>query len=333
MRGKRARFLTEVGTEVYSTLSNLLAPTKPKDTPIVDIVRVLEKHYNPKPLEIAQSFHIGSRNQKSGESVGDYVLALKRLAVHCNYGEFLDRALRDRFVCSLSNQKIQNKLSNTQDLTFEKACRIANAMEMAERYTQEFHPTISESPQLNQLTAQDNKNTNHEQCFRCSGNNHSGKSCKFKSAKRYRRSKIGHLAFVCRGKNERRKGTVHNLHVSESCDDELGIYSLYSLHTNSPSPSGYSVEMLINGKPCKMEVYTAADYSIMARSVYLEKFADTPLTPSKVVLLTHTGEVLEVSGEMLCNKLVARAAFIDSVGISSAHLKDKAFAKLCDSLV
>ena len=103
---KRARFLTEVGTEVYSTLSNLLAPTKPKDTPIVDIVRVLEKHYNPKPLEIAQSFHIGSRNQKSGESVGDYVLALKRLTVHCNYGEFLNRALRDRFVCSLSNPKI-----------------------------------------------------------------------------------------------------------------------------------------------------------------------------------------------------------------------------------
>ena len=65
---KRAIFLTEVGAEVYSTLSNLLAPTKPKDTPFVDIVRVLQKHYNrSKPLEIAQSFHFGTRNQKSGE--------------------------------------------------------------------------------------------------------------------------------------------------------------------------------------------------------------------------------------------------------------------------
>ena len=52
---KRPIFLTEVGAEVYSTLSNLLAPTKPKDTPFVDIVRVLQKHYNrSKPLEIAQ---------------------------------------------------------------------------------------------------------------------------------------------------------------------------------------------------------------------------------------------------------------------------------------
>ena len=47
---KLAIFVTEVGPEVYSTLNNLLAPAKPKDTPFTDIVRVLEKHYNPKPL-------------------------------------------------------------------------------------------------------------------------------------------------------------------------------------------------------------------------------------------------------------------------------------------
>ena len=39
---KRAMFLTEVCPEVYSTLSNLLAPAQPKDTPFADIVKVLE---------------------------------------------------------------------------------------------------------------------------------------------------------------------------------------------------------------------------------------------------------------------------------------------------
>ena len=121
---KRAIFLTEVGPEVYSTLSNLLAPAKPKDTSFTD----LEKHYNPKPLEIAQSFHFGTRNQKSGESISDYVLVLRRLAVHCNYGEFLDRALRDRFVCGLNNSKLQNKRLNTEGLTFAKACSIAKTI-------------------------------------------------------------------------------------------------------------------------------------------------------------------------------------------------------------
>ena len=91
---KRAIFLTEVGPEVCSTPnSHLLAPAKPKDTQFTDIVRILEKHYNPKLLELAQSFHFGTQSQKSEESVSDYVLALKRLAVHCNYGEYLNRAL------------------------------------------------------------------------------------------------------------------------------------------------------------------------------------------------------------------------------------------------
>ena len=113
---KRAIFLTEVGPEVYSTLRNFLAPAKPKDTQFTDIVRILEKHYNPRPLEIAQNFHFGSRDQKSGESVSVYVLALKRLAVHCNHGEYLNRVLRDRFLCALNNPKIQNKLLNTEDV-------------------------------------------------------------------------------------------------------------------------------------------------------------------------------------------------------------------------
>ena len=174
---KRAVFLTEVGPEVYSTLSNFLAPAKPKDTSFADIVKILEKHYNPKPLEISQSFHFGTRKQESGESISDYVLALRILAVHCNYDEFLDRALRDRFVCGLSNPKIQNKLLNTEELTFEKACRVAKSMEMAERNTQEFYPTSIESNQVNKLTEQSSKNTEQSVhvCHRCGGN-HSGQS-------------------------------------------------------------------------------------------------------------------------------------------------------------
>ena len=47
--------------------------------------------------------------------------------------------------------------------------------------------------------------------------------------------------------------------------------------------------------------------------------------------------MLLVAGNMaMCKKnyeLVDRATFIDSVGILSAHLKDKDFSKLCDSLV
>ena len=99
------------------------------------------------------------------------------------------------------------------------------------------------------------------------------------------------------------------MQASESCfeahennnKDELGIYSLYSLDTNKPNRNNYTVEMVINGKLCNMELDTASDYSIISKSEYLEIFADRPLTPSKVTLKTYTGEVLDVSGEMQCD--------------------------------
>ena len=109
---KRAIFLTEIGPDAYSTLSNLLAPKKSKDTPFADIVKELEKHYNPAPLEIVERFHFGTCYQKQDESISDFIVTLKKLSIHCNYGEFLNRALRDRFVCGLNNPKIQNKLLN-----------------------------------------------------------------------------------------------------------------------------------------------------------------------------------------------------------------------------
>ena len=58
----------------------------------------------------------------------------------CNYGEHLNWALWDQFVCGPNNPKIQNniELVNTGDLMFKKACSIAETMEIADRNTQEF---------------------------------------------------------------------------------------------------------------------------------------------------------------------------------------------------
>ena len=83
---KRAIFLTEVGPEVYSVLSNPLSPAKPKETTLQDIVQRLKSHYDPAPLEITERFHFGMRNQHAGESISDYIVALKKLSIHCNYG-------------------------------------------------------------------------------------------------------------------------------------------------------------------------------------------------------------------------------------------------------
>ena len=61
----------------------------------------------------------------------------------------------------------------------------------------------------------------------------------------------------------------------------------------------YAMEMKINSKPCMMKLDTAADFSIMSKSEYLEKFADKPLTPSQVILKTYTGKALECQAKCI----------------------------------
>ena len=53
---KRAVFLTIVGKETYSLLSNLLAPVKPAVKRFEELVAVVKDHVAPKPLVIAERF-------------------------------------------------------------------------------------------------------------------------------------------------------------------------------------------------------------------------------------------------------------------------------------
>ena len=87
------------------------------------------------------------------------MLALKRLAVHCNYGEQLNEALWELFVCGPNNLKIQNKLLNRGALAFKKPGSIAETMEGEDRNTQEFHSLSSETIQVNKVMKQGSKIT------------------------------------------------------------------------------------------------------------------------------------------------------------------------------
>ena len=306
---RKAIFLTEVGPEVYSVLSNPLSPVKPKDSTLENIIRRLKDHYDPAPCKITESFHFGMENQNLGESINDYIVALKKLSIHCNYGEFLNRALRDRFVCGLNSAKIQNKLLNTSGLTFDTACQIAISMELADKNSREFsRPHSGVGPEatssVNKLSASENNRQRGAKCSQCNGYNHSPKSCKFKDATCYRCQEVGHLAVVCKkwvqGKPVR-GGRIQ--HLDADCvdrdavdnggpDDELGIFGLYA--TSSKGSKGYHVEVEINGENMDMQIDTATDYSIMSRDKYVKKFKSVPLQKTNKAEHIHRRNVEDV---------------------------------------
>ena len=71
-------------------------------------------------------------------------LLLKRLAVNCNFGTYLIRALRDQFVGGVKNQATKKKLLS-EDRTFEQALNVAQADELAEKESKllQFNSNLS----------------------------------------------------------------------------------------------------------------------------------------------------------------------------------------------
>ena len=70
----------------------------------------LKEHFDPPPVLIAECYHFYKRDQQPGESLTTYIAELRRLAVSCKFGDSLNDALRDRFVCGLRNKATQKQL-------------------------------------------------------------------------------------------------------------------------------------------------------------------------------------------------------------------------------
>lgn len=82
-------FLSVMGGKT-NLLRSLVQPDKPGMKSYDCIVKILGNHYSPKPLIIAERFRFHKRNQEEGESVSQFVAALKRLSEHCEFGEALN---------------------------------------------------------------------------------------------------------------------------------------------------------------------------------------------------------------------------------------------------
>ncbi|CAH2311474.1 Hypothetical predicted protein [Pelobates cultripes] len=117
-----------VGAKTYDSVRYLLFPDKPASKTLVELLKLLEDHFQPKTLDIAEGFCFYQRQQQSGEDIKEYVVAIRKL-------EYLPTALWDKFVLGLNSETIQKKLLTEQTLTLTRAIEIASVMEMAVRDT------------------------------------------------------------------------------------------------------------------------------------------------------------------------------------------------------
>ncbi|XP_055309197.1 myb-like protein F, partial [Sitodiplosis mosellana] len=125
----------------------------------------------PEAVEIYDTFDLTESNlqryQKEGESFDAFLMDIKLLVKSCEFNQATNEMLRDRIVMGITDKKLQTKLLESNDLTYDAAvekCRAAEATKehtekMSKIKSQEVNELKGDGAQSTQTYKQHSKNT------------------------------------------------------------------------------------------------------------------------------------------------------------------------------
>ncbi|XP_062297408.1 uncharacterized protein K02A2.6-like [Scomber scombrus] len=325
---QKAILLSSVGSQTYSLMRNLVSPAKPGDKTFDELVKLLKEHFNPKPSEIVQRFKFNSRNRKNGETVMEYVAVLRKLSQDCNYGDKLSEMIRDRLVCGIGDDRIQRRLLSEPDLTFDKALKLAQAIETASKdvkdlHSLEFAPPHLRAPQtVHKMSAKQTPSRQqhqHKVCYRCGGEQHRAGDCRFIKETCHKCGKVGHIQKVCRFKgpasnSKARGGGVHSgkqgrtqgaNYVRQGKDEKDGVdtdevmFTLYKIdELDVPAEEPFVETLSVNETDTQFEMDSGCGVTVINHLVFktLGGKEAPKLRPCRVRLRTYTGHRVKVLG-------------------------------------
>ena len=326
---KRSILLTVIGANMYSLVRNLVSPSKPTDKTYEELTRVMKDHLQPKPLIIAERYKFHKRNQKEGESISEYVAALRQLAHTCDFQAFLDDALRDRLVCGIRNEAIQRRLLSVTDLNLQKAIEKAVAIETATKDALSMAQPASDKPVINRVSDGKSRGVSKSSsvvskpCYRCGGE-HNPQTCRFKDEYCNYCQKLGHISKMClKRKADQRKSTpgvgagaragrqvkprnTNQLKTDNELDvDNEAFANMYqikgSVSAISSNDNPYNVIVKCNDVDIVFEIDTAASYTVIGENTYKEKLSFCKLCSCSKVLKTYNDQTIDVLGEITCS--------------------------------
>lgn len=311
---KQKLLMHYMGQETYNVLCDKLAPIKPSEKSYAEIETLMKEHFEPQPLEIVENFKFHLRKQQDNEKVSEFMVALRRLSIHCHFGNYLETALRNQFVFGIRNVKIQNRLLEMKDLTLRRAEEIAVAMELSERGGAEMHPSDIVAVNLIKERTKKRPSGWHKkaergssssdsegsdrgakakgpECYRCGGTSHWANKCHYRKAVCNRCQSIGHLARVCQKASAPSSATNNITTISD-----LANITEIMCRRASTYMEKIVINVELNNRSVSFELDTGAPVTIMGLGDAKQLFANHRVFPADRRLNSYCGKEIHVFG-------------------------------------
>ncbi|KAL3247541.1 hypothetical protein MRX96_056972 [Rhipicephalus microplus] len=264
----------------------------------IEALGLLERQFSSTVNVLVERRRFTLRRQLPNEPIREFVSNLRQLAKTCDFGDFLEAALRDRVVDGIRSTELRQKL-----LVKGSQLTLAEAVEMLQTYEQAAEGAAvydQGSPQTDivQHVFQgrgpdgDSTATSVRKCYRCGSTRHLANSqeCKARGKRCSKCHKMGHFQAVCGMRREQNVRTVRNDGASE--EGVLTVLAVRQVERRT-----LVVDVVVENEPLQLLVDTGSSVSILPDHVYRDKFANRfPLTAATATLRDFSKKKIPVLG-------------------------------------
>ena len=262
-------------------------------------ITVLEQLFVKTPNEIFARHLLATRQQKSGETLAEFLQELRKLSKNCNFKnvtseQYREELVRDSFINGLLSPLIRQRLLENKQLDLQTAFDQAHTLDLAQKNSEAYRlaevPTAAAVPsasidEVAGACAQDPDLSaatfTSKKCYFCGDNLHNRRICPARNSNCNNCGKKGHYAKVC--KSRASPGSTASMFTPTLC----------SVTASCPKSLEHaSIKVLINGTELTALVDSGSSESliseIMAKKLCLKLHLSTQkISMALTTLRTH----------------------------------------------